>query len=314
MKKIFISANTSADAANCFGSGFEVTTDKTEAHIVLVRSGSIDFKDFPLCEAVGRLGKGVDAELLKEATERKIPVFFAGNANAKSVAQMVLAMTLSVLRDVSAARFFTQQLGIGPEALTKADNQKSRFLGQEIGPGLSVGILGGCGDIGDAVMKIFLGLNAQINLFDKIDRLKPFDVPMSVRKIYILSALISDSDVITSHVSTKDTLIDKKMFELAREGSVFLDFARGTTYSIEGLRWALANRKITYVTDFPTPEALQLQKDFCTQVFCLPHVGANTKESEHACMKMIADVLKAYFVGGEVQNCVNPEVIKTATV
>lgn len=309
MKKIYLLANTSADAQSAFGPGFEVTTLKEEAQIVLVRSGTFDFKEFPNCEAVGRLGKGVDPQMLLQATEHKIPLFFAGAANAESVAQMVLLGALAGLRNLFPSRGFTHQLNISDTSMSIAEAQKARFIGREIGPHLSVGILGGCGDIGRVVMQRFLDLGAEIHLYDKPDVLRGFEVGSGVRKIHLLPALISSCDVVTSHVSAKETIVDSQMFQHAREGAVFLDFARGNSFSVEGLRFALQQRNITYVTDFPTAEGLQLQKDFPSQVVCLPHVGANTTDAENACMRMIASVIKRYFNQHEVTNCVNPQVL-----
>jgi D-3-phosphoglycerate dehydrogenase len=126
----------------------------------------------------------------------------------------------------------------------------------------------------------------------------------SVQHTADVQDIYRESDYITIHVPALDStigMINKEACALMKDGVVFLNFSRDTLVDAAAMTAALAAGKVgVYVTDFATPEVMQMQN-----AIVLPHLGASTEEAEDNCAKMAVVQIMDYIENGNITNSVN---------
>jgi D-3-phosphoglycerate dehydrogenase len=141
-----------------------------------------------------------------------------------------------------------------------------------------------------------------------------FDPKITVRRAWHLSAgvehaenieqLFQHADAVTLHVPLVEAtrnLVNRDRLALMPNGGVIINFARGGVVDDAAVLAALDSGKLgTYVTDFPTSEAIAHE-----HVVALPHLGASTAEAEENCAIMVAENIKDYLENGNVRYSVN---------
>lgn len=88
---------------------------------------------------------------------------------------------------------------------------------------------------------------------------------------------------------------------MCKDGVRVLNFARGELVDTEALLDAMNSGKVAqYFCDFPAEELLGVKG-----VYCTPHLGASTPESETNCAVMAAAELSDYLKNGNIAHSVN---------
>ena len=86
---------------------------------------------------------------------------------------------------------------------------------------------------------------------------------------------------------------------MCKDGVRVLNFARGELVDNFALLDALGTGKVAqYFCDFPAEELLGVKG-----VYCTPHLGASTPESETNCAVMAANELSDYLKNGNIAQC-----------
>ena len=278
-----------------------------DAHFVGIRSRTqLTEKVFEAAKklvAVGCFCIGTNQVDLQAATRRGIAVFNAPFSNSRSVAELVLAQAILLLRGV-------------PEKNAKAHRGewlKSAKDSYEI-RGKKLGIIG-YGNIGTQFSVLAEGLGMDVYFYDVVSKL-PIG---NATQVGTLQELLNISDVVSLHVP--ETPATKYMFKAEqfaqmKPGSILMNASRGTVVDIDALADALRSGKLlgAAIDVFPvepksnTEEFVSPLREF-DNVILTPHVGGSTIEAQENIGREVAEKLAMYSDNGTSVSSVNfPEV------
>jgi D-3-phosphoglycerate dehydrogenase / 2-oxoglutarate reductase len=253
--------------------------------------------------AVGCFCIGTNQVDLDAARERGIAVFNAPFSNTRSVAELVLAEAILLLRGVPEKSTVAHRGGW----LKSADNAF------EI-RGKTLGIVG-YGAIGTQLSVLAEGLGMQVVFFDVAAKL-----PLgNARPVAHLGDLLSQADVVSLHVpETPATQWMIGAAELAqmKQGSVLINASRGTVVVIEALAETLRQKKLLGAAIDVFPVEPRSNKDpfesplrGLDNVILTPHIGGSTVEAQGNIGIEVAEKLVKYSDNGTSTSSVNfPEV------
>ena len=257
----------------------------------------------PRLIAIGCFCIGTNQVDLAAATERGIVVFNAPFSNTRSVAELVIAEAILLLRGL-------------PEknaAAHRGEWQKTAANSYEI-RGKRLGIVG-YGNIGMQLSVIAEGLGMKVRFHDVVNKL-PIG---NTQQVANLDALLADSDVISLHVpetAATANMIGARELALMPRGSILINASRGTVVDIDALADALRSGHIrgTAIDVFPVEprsnddEFLSPLREF-DNAFLTPHVGGSTMEAQANIGAEVAEKLSRYSDNGTTTSSVNmPEV------
>ena len=253
--------------------------------------------------AVGCFCIGTNQVDLQAARERGIAVFNAPFSNTRSVAELVLAEAILLLRGVPEKSAVAHRGGW----LKSADNSF------EI-RGKTLGIVG-YGSIGTQLSVLAEGLGMRVVFFDVVTKL-PLGNAQQIGK---LNDLLTQSDVVTLHVpETQATqwMIGAAEIAAMKRGSVLINASRGKVVEIEALAEALLQKKLLGAAIDVFPVEPRSNKDTfesplrgLDNVILTPHVGGSTIEAQANIGVEVAEKLVKYSDNGTSTSSVNfPEV------
>ncbi|MBW7470635.1 phosphoglycerate dehydrogenase [Marinobacter sp. M216] len=278
-----------------------------DAHFVGIRSRTqLTEKVFEAANklvAVGCFCIGTNQVDLQAATRRGIAVFNAPFSNTRSVAELVLAQAILLLRGV-------------PEKNAKAHRGewlKSAKDSYEI-RGKKLGIIG-YGNIGTQFSVLAEGLGMDVYFYDVVSKLSIGNAT----QVGTLQELLNIADVVSLHVpetpSTK-YMFKAEQFAQMKPGSILMNASRGTVVDIDALADALRSGKLLggAIDVFPvepksnTEEFVSPLREF-DNVILTPHVGGSTIEAQENIGREVAEKLAMYSDNGTSVSSVNfPEV------
>ena len=253
--------------------------------------------------AIGCFCIGTNQVDLLEALARGIPVFNAPFSNTRSVAELVIAEAILLLRGIPEKNALSHR-GIW---------QKSANNSFEI-RGKTLGIIG-YGNIGSQISVLAESLGMRVYYYDIITKLSLGNA----EQLSSLSELLAISDIVSLHVPA--TPVTQNMIgsaELARmkPGSILLNASRGTVIDLDALTESLRSKHLlgAAVDVFPQEPKSNNEKFVSTlQEFdnCIltPHVGGSTLEAQENIGREVATKLVKYCDNGSTLSSVNfPEV------
>jgi D-3-phosphoglycerate dehydrogenase len=287
--------------------GDELKRKIADAHFVGIRSRTqltADvFAHATKLAAVGCFCIGTNQVDLNAARERGIAVFNAPFSNTRSVAELVLAEAILLLRGVPEKSAVAHRGGW----LKTAENA------YEI-RGKTLGIVG-YGSIGTQLSVLAEALGMHVVFFDVVTKL-----PLgNARQAAKLTDLLAQSDVVTLHVpETQATqwMIGAAEIAAMKPGSVLINASRGTVVEIEPLAEALRQKKLLGAAIDVFPVEPKSNKDMfesplrgLDNVILTPHVGGSTMEAQENIGVEVAEKLVKYSDNGTSTSSVNfPEV------
>ncbi|MCA8949257.1 MAG: hydroxyacid dehydrogenase [Planctomycetes bacterium] len=182
----------------------------------------------PGLRAIARAGVGLDNLDTEAAHRLGIPVVFAPGGNALTVAEHTIALTLDLVRGITASAIQVREGRWGDRAF---------YRGNEI-RGLTLGVLG-FGAIGRRVATLADAFGMRVLVLRHAEREVP--APFTAAP---LSELLRTSDVVTLHLplspSTKH-LLGAAEFAAMKPGVFLVNTARGALIEPAALRRALAD-------------------------------------------------------------------------
>ena len=283
---------------------FEVDSDAAEPQGILVRSA--DLHDMPLPDsllAIARAGAGTNNIPIDKCTAAGIVVFNTPGANANAVAELVVGALVAGSRNMPDAVNWAQRLKGSPTLAKDVEKGKKQFVGPEL-RGKVLGVIG-LGAIGAKVANAAVALGMEVLGYDPYISIDAaWSLSRSVQHCVSLADMLPRCDYLTIHVpyipSTKHT-INAQTLNLCKDGVRVLNFARGELVDTAAMLAALENGKAAqYFCDFPSEELLGVKG-----VYCTPHLGASTPESETNCAVMAAAELSDYLKNGNISHSVN---------
>jgi D-3-phosphoglycerate dehydrogenase len=253
--------------------------------------------------AIGCFCIGTNQVDLAAATRRGIAVFNAPFSNTRSVAELVIAEAILLLRGVAARN----------AAAHRGEWQKSATNAYEI-RGKRLGIVG-YGNIGMQLGVIAEGLGMQVQFCDVVSKL-----PLgNARQLPSLDQLLAQSDVVSLHVpetrSTRNMIGATQLNQMPR-GSILLNASRGTVVDIDALAASLESGHLggTAIDVFPV-EPRSNDEEFVSPLrafdnaILTPHIGGSTVEAQANIGVEVAEKLARYSDTGATTSSVNfPEV------
>ncbi len=278
-----------------------------DAHFVGIRSRTQLTEDvFAAAKklvAVGCFCIGTNQVDLKAATSKGVAVFNAPFSNTRSVAELVIAEAILLLRGVAQKN----------AAAHRGEWQKSAANSFEI-RGKKLGIVG-YGNIGMQLGVIAEGLGMQVQFFDVTNKL-----PVgNARQVGSLQQLLASSDVVSLHVpenrSTQDMIGAAELAGMKR-GSILINASRGTVVDIDALAQYLESGHLggAGIDVFPV-EPRSNDDEFLSPLrrfdntFLTPHIGGSTIEAQENIGMEVAEKLARYSDNGTSTSSVNfPEV------
>ena len=261
------------------------------------------FDQAPKLTAVGCFCIGTNQVDLDAAQDRGIPVFNAPFSNTRSVAELVLAEIILLMRGVPQRNALAHRGGW----------MKSAGGSREV-RGKCLGIIG-YGHIGTQVGVLAEALGMNVIFYDVETKL----ALGNARPTMSLDSLLAAADVVTLHVpETPQTLGMIGAPELARmkPGGRLINASRGTVVDIDALVAALNSKHLSgaAIDVFPL-EPKAAGDEFVSplrgldNVLLTPHVGGSTEEAQENIGVEVALKLIKYSDNGSTLFAVNfPEV------
>ncbi len=245
---------------------------------------------------IGRAGIGVDNVNLPAATRQGIVVMNTPGGNAVSVAELTLALMISLARRLPFA-----------DASTRAGGWEKKSLeGAELA-GKKLGILG-LGRIGLEVARRARGFEMELLACD------PY-VPQVVAReagvrLLSMDQVLAEADYLSLHLSlTPETqqLLDAGAFAKMKPGARLINCSRGELVDEAALLAALQSGRLAGaaldVFAHEPPAASPLLA--LPQVIATPHIAGSTREAQERVGYRIALQIKDYLTRGVIQNAVN---------
>jgi D-3-phosphoglycerate dehydrogenase len=278
-----------------------------DAHFVGIRSrtqltrAALDAA--PKLAAIGAFCIGTNQIDLLTAMRRGIPVFNAPFSNTRSVAELVLAEIILLMRGIPEKNAILHRNGWVKSA---AHSYEVR--------GKTLGIVG-YGHIGTQIGVLAEQLGMAV-VFHDIEAKLPLG---NARQFPTLDALLQAADVVTLHVpATPQTvgLIGAAELERMKPGSHLINASRGNVVDIEALAVALDARHLNgaAIDVFPVePQGNDARFESpltrYDNVLLTPHIGGSTAEAQANIGREVAAKLIRYSDNGSTVSAVNfPEV------
>lgn len=240
---------------------------------------------------------------LTAATEHGIVVFNAPYSNTRSVAELVLAEAILLLRGIPEKSAKAHR---GDWAKTANDSFEIR--------GKTLGIVG-YGSIGSQLSVLAESVGMRVIFYDVVSKLPLGNTSQTPS----LEALLGQADIVTLHVpdipSTRN-LIDQERISQMKPKSILINASRGTVVDIDALTKALAESHLlgTAIDVFPVEpksnndEFISSLRGFDNAILT-PHIGGSTQEAQENIGVEVADKLVRYSDNGSTLTSVNfPEV------
>lgn len=239
------------------------------------------FRSSPRLRVVGLHGIGYDHIDVNAAKEMGKIVFNTPDALTVSVAEMALALMLSLIRRI-----------VSSDKAVRAGEWQRKYddlVGNEL-MGKKIGIIG-MGRIGEALARRLNCFKVSIKYFDII-RKQELEKELKI-EYGSIDDILEVSDVITLHIPASPKthhLIDRRRFEKMKKGVYIVNTARGSVIDQDALVEALKSGKVAGAAlDVFQKEPLSKIHPLTEMdnVILTPHIGASSTE---AMMRMAIQV------------------------
>jgi D-3-phosphoglycerate dehydrogenase len=236
---------------------------------------------------------------LGAAENKGVPVFNAPFSNTRSVAELVLAETILLMRGIPQRNAAAHR---GQWLKTAAGSHEVR--------GKRLGIVG-YGHIGTQVGLLAEALGMQVTYYDIESKL----ALGNARPAVSLASLLKESDVVTLHVPQTpqtENMIGAAELAVMPRGAKLINASRGKVVEIPALVAALRSGRIggAALDVFPAEpkgagdEFISPLREF-DNVILTPHVGGSTEEAQANIGVEVAETLIKYSNNGSTLGAVN---------
>lgn len=249
--------------------------------------------------AIGCFCIGTNQVDLDTARELGIPVFNAPYSNTRSVAELVLAEIIMLMRGIPEKNAVVHRGGWGKSA---KDSFEVR--------GKTLGIVG-YGSIGTQLSVLAESLGMKVIYHDVVTKL-----PLgNARQVANLDELLQNADIVTLHVpdlpSTRN-MITATELAMMKPKSHLINAARGKCVDIDALAETLKSGHIIGVAiDVFSKEPKSADEEFESplrqfdNVILTPHIGGSTQEAQANIGLEVAEKFVRYSDMGDTATAVN---------
>jgi D-3-phosphoglycerate dehydrogenase len=245
---------------------------------------------------------------LDAAAARGVAVFNAPYSNTRSVVELAIGLTVTLMRDVADKS----------AAMHQGRWNKSAEGSREL-RGKTLGIVG-YGAIGSQLSVLAEALGMRVIFHDLSERL----ALGNARRMRSLDALLAEADVVSLHVDGRKentNLFGAAQFQAMRPGTLFLNLSRGHVVDIGALAQAIGSGRVGGAALDVFPEEPRTNADpfdsplrGLKNVILTPHIGGSTEEAQEAIAEFAAERLLGYLNRGDTTFCVNLPNVQLAEV
>jgi len=225
-------------------------------------------------QAIGCFCIGVNQVNLKAATQKGVVVFNAPYSNTRSVAELVIGLSILLIR-----RIIDKNKACHEGVWLKEAKGSFELRGKTLG-------IVGYGNIGSQVSVLAESLGMKVIYHDIITKL-PLGNAQQVRS---LKDVVKKADIITLHVpetaQTKN-MINRAVLKQFKKGSILINYARGEVVDLEALRDLIESGHISgaAIDVFPvepekTGDSFKTPLQNLPNVILTPHIGGSTEEAQ----------------------------------
>ena len=281
----------------------ELSEKIKDAHFIGIRSRTNLTRDIlekaEKLIAIGCFCIGTNQVDLDAARELGIPVFNAPYSNTRSVAELVLAEIIMLMRGIPEKNAVVHRGGWNKSA---KDSYEVR--------GKTLGIVG-YGSIGTQLSVLAESLGMKVIYHDVVTKL-----PLgNATQVGSLEELLGKADVVTLHVpdlpSTRNMITATELAAM-KQGAHLINAARGKCVDIDALAAALESGHIlgAAIDVFPK-EPKSADEEFESplrafdNVILTPHIGGSTQEAQANIGLEVADKFVRYSDMGDTATSVN---------
>jgi len=250
-----------------------------------------------------RAGAGTNTIDVKHAAEKNVAVCNCPGTNSVAVAELTFGLILALDRRIC---HNTQDLRNG--VWNKGEYGKAKGIF-----GRTIGIIG-LGAIGQEVAKRAQAFGMKVVGYAPDGRAEKVRA-LGITPQEDLYQLAAEADVITVHLpETPQTkgLFDKKFFDAMKDGSIFINAARGGLVVTQALVDAVKTKGIKAGLDVYENEPKASDKVFDYAPFCgaeniygTHHIGASTDQAQDAVAECTVGIITEYAANGKFLNKVN---------
>lgn len=256
----------------------ELIKEIKNVHLLGIRSKSKItaevLKNAKKLQAIGCFCIGTNQVNMKEATYKGVAVFNAPYSNTRSVAELVIASSIMLIRKIP------DKNKSAHEGIWLKDSSGSHEL-----RGKTLGIVG-YGNIGSQVSVLAEAFGMKVIFYDTETKM-PLGNAESKKT---LKDVLREADIVTLHVpdlpSTRN-LINKNNIKYFKKTGILINYARGGVVDLDELKKALEKKEMggAAIDVFPKepakngdPFSTPLQG--LSNVILTPHIGGSTEEAQ----------------------------------
>ena len=225
-------------------------------------------------QAIGCFCIGVNQVDLHAATKKGVVVFNAPYSNTRSVAELVIASAIMLIRKIP------HKNKAAHEGIWLKNAQGSHEL-----RGKTLGIIG-YGNIGSQVSVLAEALGLKVIFYDAETKM-PLGNAEDKKS---LKDVLSHADIVTLHVPELDStknLINKNTLKYFKKTAILINYARGEVVDLDALKKALVDEQLSGAAIDVYPVEPEKNGDKFTtplqglqNVILTPHIGGSTEEAQ----------------------------------
>lgn len=314
--KILLLENVHPDAAKMLkAEGFSVETVKgaldeeeliekiKDVHVVGIRSKTnVTAKVLESANklmVVAAFCIGTNQIDLKACTEKGVAVFNAPYSNTRSVVELAIGEIILLMRNIPDKN---RDMHNGKWDKSAKNSFEVRHK--------SLGIIG-YGSIGSQLSIVAEALGMKVYFYDVVDKL----ALGNATKLTSMEELLSTVDIVTLHVdgrASNANIFGEEQFKLMKDGSIFLNLARGPVVDIKALKKYIESGKIVGagVDVFPeepktNSEPFESELKNLPNLILTPHIGGSTAEAQQHIGNYVPEKIAAYINKGNTYGSVN---------
>lgn len=242
--------------------------------------------------ALGAFCIGTNQIQMKAARSRGLAVFNSPFSNTRSVAELVIGLSIMLMR-----RVFEKSEGAHHGLWLKESKGCYEVRGKTLG-------IVGYGHIGSQVSVLAEALGMKVIFYDITSRLSLGNAEASRS----LDDLLKKSDIITLHVpGTPDTrnLINAQRLKKMKPGAVLVNLSRGDVMDVWAVKDAIEKKHLGGLAVDVFPEEPKSNKDLFASplqglpnVILTPHIGGSTVEAQESIGKDVAGKMIDFIESG----------------
>jgi D-3-phosphoglycerate dehydrogenase len=242
--------------------------------------------------ALGAFCIGTNQIQMKAARSRGLAVFNSPFSNTRSVAELVIGLSIMLMR-----RVFEKSEGAHHGLWLKESKGCYEVRGKTLG-------IVGYGHIGSQVSVLAEALGMKVIFYDITSRLSLGNAEASRS----LDDLLKKSDIITLHVpGTPDTrnLINAQRLKKMKPGAVLVNLSRGDVMDVWAVKDAIEKKHLGGLAVDVFPEEPKSNKDLFASplqglpnVILTPHIGGSTMEAQESIGKDVAGKMIDFIESG----------------